>query len=254
MIRLLLAIGALLAGAGCGGETRAEVPVEPVSVVRSYPHDPGAFTEGLFFRDGRLFESTGLEGHSQIREVRLEDGKVLRQVDLPPDLFGEGIVDVGGELVSVTWQTGIGFRWRLRDFRRLARFSYPGEGWGMTRAGPDIILSDGTATLRFLDPHTFKERRRLKVTADGKPVVALNELEYVRGEILANIWQTNLIARIDPASGAVKGWLDVSALGRPAPGLGRDSVPNGIAYDAKRGRLFVTGKNWARLYEIRLPG
>ena len=229
------------------------VPVEAVTVVRSYPHDPTAFTEGLFFRDGKLFESTGLEGHSDIREVRLEDGKVLRRVTLPPDLFGEGIIDVGKEIVSVTWQTGVGFRWSIAGFRRKARFAYPGEGWGMTRIGRAILLSDGTATLRILDPATFKELRRLPVTAAGKPVASLNELEYVRGEILANIWQTNLIARIDPVTGAVKGWLDVSALPRPAPGVGRDAVPNGIAWDAAGQRLFVTGKNWPRLYEIRLP-
>lgn len=229
------------------------VPVEAVTVVRSYPHDPGAFTEGLFFRDGKLFESTGLEGRSDIREVRLEDGKVLRRVALPPDLFGEGIVDVGDEIVSVTWQTGVGFRWSIARLKRKTRFSYPGEGWGMTKVGRAILLSDGTPTLRFLDAANFKELRRLSVTTGGKPVNSLNELEYVHGEILANIWQTNLIARIDPASGAIKGWLDVSALPRPAPGTGRDSVPNGIAWDAARQRLFVTGKNWPRLYEIRPP-
>ena len=231
----------------------APPPVEPVTVVRSYPHDPTAFTEGLFFCDGLLFESTGLAGRSDIRAVRLEDGKVLRRVALPPNLFGEGIVNTGREIVSVTWQTGVGFRWDRGTFVQKARFTYPGEGWGMTRIGRQIMLSDGTSTLRILDPRTFGEVRRLRVTAAGRPVVNLNELEYVRGEILANIWQTNLIARIDPATGAVKGYLDVSTLGRPAPGAGRDSVPNGIAYDAARGRLFVTGKNWAKLYEIKLP-
>ncbi len=254
MRRGLLGWAALLLGA-CGGAAvpRGDAPVERVRVIREYPHDPAAFTEGLFFRGGRLFESTGLEGQSDIREVRLEDGKVLRRVALPPNLFGEGIVDTGDELISVTWRTGVGFRWTIADFRQTARFTYSGEGWGMTRLGREIVLSDGTPNLRVLDPVTFRLLRRIRVTTGGRSVGNLNELETVRGEILANIWQTNLIARIDPASGVVKGWLDVSGLPRPAAGRGIDSVPNGIAYDARHQRLFVTGKNWSKLYEISLP-
>ncbi|RYD63221.1 MAG: glutaminyl-peptide cyclotransferase [Sphingomonadales bacterium] len=242
----LLLVGAIAASAS------ARLPVSAAAVVKAYPHDPDAFTEGLLFREGKLFESTGLEGRSDIREVRLVDGKVLRRVAIPSTLFGEGIVDAGGEIVSVTWRTGKGFRWSIATFKRTGAFTYAGEGWGMTRLGREIVLSDGTPTLRFLDPVTFRERRRLTVTAEGKPLRNLNELEYVRGEILANIWQTDVIARISPATGQVIGWIDVSGLPRPPAGPNIDAVPNGIAWDAKGSRLFVTGKNWDKLYEVRL--
>ncbi|WP_093313650.1 glutaminyl-peptide cyclotransferase [Sphingomonas jatrophae] len=230
----------------------ARLPVAKAVVVKAYPHDPDAFTEGLFIRDGRLFESTGLEGRSDIREVRLSDGKVLRRAAIPPALFGEGIVDAGNEILSLTWRSGIGFRWSLDGFRKLGQFRYPGEGWGMTRLGADVVMSDGTPTLRFLDPKTLAERRRLTVTAEGRPLRNLNELELVRGEILANVWQTDLVARISPATGKVVGWIDLSGLSRPAAGPYTDMVANGIAWDGKRGRLYVTGKNWPQLYEIRL--
>lgn len=222
-----------------------------VRVVRSYPHDPAAFTQGLIYRDGKLYESTGLEGASTIREVRLEDGKVLRSVALPASLFGEGIVDWKRELISITWRSGIGFRWDRASFRKLGEFRYPGEGWGLTRNRREIIMSDGTAVLRFLDPVTLAERRRLTVVEDGLPLINLNELEWVKGEILANVWLTDTIARIDPRTGRVKGRIDLSAL-RPGAGRGDDEVLNGIAYDAARDRLFVTGKLWPRLYEIKL--
>jgi glutamine cyclotransferase len=230
-----------------------ELPVAVAEVVRTYPHDPGAFTEGLFFQDGALYESTGGEGRSTIRKVDLDSGRVLKSIAIPPGLFGEGIVAWKDQLLSVTWHGGTGFRWSFRDFRPAGRFSYAGEGWAMTRDRDHIILSDGTPVLRFLDPRTLQVTRRLPVTAEGVPLEQLNELEYVDGEILANVWQTNRIARIDPQSGAVKGWIDVSALTARIGATDPDSVPNGIAYDAARHRLFVTGKNWPLLFEIRLP-
>ncbi|HEX4080510.1 MAG TPA: glutaminyl-peptide cyclotransferase [Rhizomicrobium sp.] len=236
------------------GLARAELPVVPVQVVKTWPHDPHAFTEGLFFRDGLLYESTGLEGQSAIRVEDLATGRVLRGVAIPPELFGEGIVAWKDQLISVTWRSGTGFRWSLANFRRLGEFHYDGEGWGLTEDGRNIILSDGTPTLRFLDPLTLNVVRRLSVTADGQPVERLNELEWVKGEILANIWMTDRIARIDPASGRVKGWIDVGALARTIGDTDPDAVPNGIAYDSARNRLFVTGKDWPLLFEVRVPG
>jgi glutamine cyclotransferase len=248
-VRRAFALFLLLAAVPALAGDMARLP-SGVTVVRSYPHDPQAFTEGLIYRDGRLFESTGLTGLSTIREVRLGDGRVLRKVKLPPSLFGEGLVDWKDQLISVTWQTGLGFRWDRATFRKLGEFRYQGEGWGLTRNERDIILSDGSAVLRFLDPTTLKVRRRLKVTEGGVPLAYLNELEWVKGEILANIWLTDNIARIDPATGKVTGRIDLSGL--RAGGRSDDDVLNGIAYDSAGDRLFVTGKNWPRLYEIKL--
>lgn len=229
----------------------APLQAQGYRVVASYPHDSEAFTEGLFYLDGALYESTGLEGRSDIRKVRLEDGKVLRRVELPPHYFGEGIVPWKNQILSLTWQDGVGFRWRKEDFRKLGSFRYEGEGWGMTQDGAHIYMSDGTPQLRVIDPETFREIRRITVTYDGKPISYLNELEYVKGELLANVWLTSRIARIDPATGKVKGWIDLTTLVQ-AQGLGdTDAVLNGIAYDAEKDRLFVTGKNWPKLYEIQ---
>jgi glutaminyl-peptide cyclotransferase len=233
---------------------RAELPVATPQIVKIYPHDPHAFTEGLFFRDGLLYESTGLEGQSNIRAVDIASGRTLRSVVLPPGLFGEGIVAWKDHLISVTWQTGIGFRWSLKDFHQLGVFHYSGEGWGLTEDGRNIILSDGTPVLRFLDPDTLKVVRTLKVTAEGAPVERINELEYVRNEFLANIWMTDRIARIDPKTGAVRGWIDVSGLAVKAGATDPDAVPNGIAYDSTHDRLFITGKDWPYLFEVRVPG
>jgi glutaminyl-peptide cyclotransferase len=225
-------------------------PVYGYRVIATYPHDPGAFTQGLFYHQGHLYESTGLVGRSTLRKVRLEDGRVLQSVAIPPPLFGEGSVAFGREIISITWQNGIGFRWRLADLSKIGAFRYEGEGWGLTHNGRDLIMSDGTATLRFFDPATMRERRRVAVTENGVPVRQLNELEFVRGEILANVWMTDRIARIDPASGRVTGWIDLGSLAAATPRRDSDAVLNGIAYDAARDRLFVTGKNWPRLYEI----
>ncbi|NIJ34613.1 glutaminyl-peptide cyclotransferase [Sphingomonas oligoaromativorans] len=232
---------------------RAALPVEQAEVVRTYPHDTHAFTEGLLFRDGYLYESTGREGQSFIRKVDLATGRTVESVSLAPGIFGEGIVDWKDQLYSVIWHGGIGSRWTLKGFRHLGTFRYSGEGWAMTQDGRNVILSDGTPVLRFLDPRTLQVVRTLTVTAEGVPIRQVNELEYVRGEILANIWMTNAIARIDPTTGHVKGWIDVSALAAKVGATDPDSVPNGIAYDKVGNRLFVTGKNWPLLFQIRLP-
>jgi len=239
--------------------TASTLGAEPVTysyrVAATYPHDRRAFTQGLFFLDGQLFESTGHIGQSTIRRVNVEDGRVLQSVPIPPGMFGEGIVNWGNQIISITWQDGIGFRWDRESLRQTGTWRYPGEGWGLTQNGTDIIMSDGTAELRFLDPQTLRERRRVTVMANGQPVTQLNELEWVNGEVFANVWMTPRIARIDPATGNVTGWIDLTGLVREN-GDNEDSVLNGIAYDQQGDRLFVTGKYWPRLYEIDLaqPG
>lgn len=254
---LLLLSFVMLAGPAAPGlhtaPSDAMPPAAVPQVVRTFPHDPAAFTQGLLWHDGALYESTGLEGRSDIRRVRLEDGKVLQRTALPSALFGEGMALWKRDLVSITWRSGIGWRWDVASLKQKAEFRYPGEGWGLTQDGRNLILSDGTPELRFLDPVTFAERRRVRVTVAGRPLGNLNELEYVKGEILANIWQTALIARINPATGQVKGWLDLRPIASRVRASGPDAVLNGIAWDARRDRLFVTGKNWPTLFEIRLP-
>lgn len=246
MKRLLLALlGALTAAAPAAADT-------PWTLVHSFPHDPAAFTEGLFFHDGALFESTGLEGKSEIRKVSLKDGKVLERRVIPPPYFGEGIVNWKDRLISLTWRHRQGFVWKLAGFSPVSQFRYEGEGWGLTQDGTSLIMSDGTAQLRFLNPETLAEERRLTVRFDGRPVDRLNELEYVHGEILANIWYDHRIARIDPRSGEVIDWIDISPLIALNGASDDEAVPNGIAYDARADRLFVTGKNWTKLFEIRL--
>lgn len=245
-MRLLAAVALLLLGAAAA---RADIKWE---VVRTLPHDRKAFTQGLFVADGQLYESTGLVGRSELRAIRLEDGAVLRRVPIRRDLFGEGIAPWRDRIVSLTWQSGLGFIWRRRDFKQIGSFSYKGEGWGLTSSKTDLIMSDGTAQLRFLDPETLAERRRVTVRWQGEPVRNLNELEYVNGAIYANIWYDSRVARIDPATGMVDDWLDLAPL--VAKNMGGDSgaVLNGIAWDAKAGLLYVTGKNWPHLYALRL--
>ena len=221
-------------------------------IVHTYPHDTHAFTEGLFYRDGQLFESTGLVGQSTIRRVRLADGRVLQSVAIPAGPFGEGIIDWGNQIVSLTWQGGLGYRWDRRTLTRVGEWHYPGEGWALTRNATDIVMSDGTAQLRFLDPVTLAERRRLDVTIRGAPLQRINELEWVNGEIFANVWLTHFIVRIDPASGRVTGVIDLGPLAAENALGDGDNVLNGIAWDAAGRRLFVTGKNWPHLYEIQL--
>jgi glutamine cyclotransferase len=222
-------------------------------IVRTYPHDSRAYTQGLVYRDGVLFESTGLNGRSSLRKVRLETGEVLQQRPLDARYFGEGLVDWGGQLIQLTWQTNVGFVYDLDTFRPVRQFTYPGEGWGLTHDGTRLVMSDGAPSgeLRFLDPASLKELGRVTVRDQGRPVAMLNELEFVRGEVFANIYQTDRVARIDPASGRVTGWIDLSGLLTAAERRDTD-VLNGIAYDPAGDRLFVTGKLWPKLFEIKI--
>ena len=247
--RVALAVPLAAMATPGGAETRW-------TLVKTYPHDPAAFTEGLLIHDGLLYESTGLVGQSEIRVQRIKDGKVLRRVKVPSPYFGEGIVLWKTRLLSLTWRDGKGFIWSADTLRKTGEFAYGGEGWALTHDGRRLIMSDGTAQLRLLDPDTLKETGRISVRdGNGAPVPMLNELEYVDGEILANVWLTNRIARIDPATGLVKDWIDLSPLVKrvQADGAsGSDDVLNGIAWNATARRLYVTGKNWPRLFEIRL--
>ncbi len=250
---LLALVAAALAAAGCSPAPQSGEPPEyAYEVVHVYPHDPLAFTQGLFYLNGFLYEGTGLEGQSSIRKVRLETGEVLQRRDVPEAYFGEGIVNWNDTLLELTWTTQIGFVYGLTDFNPRRDFHYPGEGWGLTEDGKRIIMSDGSAQLRFWDPQTLEETGRITVTSAGEPVTRLNELEWVRGEIYANVWQTDRIARIDPANGKVTGWIDCHGLLSAADRTGQEDVLNGIAYDAQGDRLFVTGKKWPKLFEIRL--
>jgi len=233
--------------------TSISAPADSYQVVHTYPHDPGAFTQGLVYVDGHLYESTGLNGRSSIRMVDLYTGKVLQKFDLPANYFGEGLTDWGSTLIQLTWKAHKGFVYDRFTFALLRTFSYQGEGWGLTHDDKQLIMSDGSSYLRFLDPKTFREVRRLRVTDDaGHAVENLNELEWVRGEIYANVWQSDTIVRISPRTGKVLGKIDLGGiidkreLGNP------DAVLNGIAYDAAGNRLFVTGKLWPKLFEIRV--
>ncbi len=228
----------------------ATLPIYGYTVVRSYPHDPNAFTQGLEYVDGVLYEGTGLNGRSSVRRVNLETGNVLKQHNIGAEYFGEGITIFGSSLFELTWQSGLAFVYDRNTLAPKKSFRYSGEGWGLTHDGTNLIMSDGSEFLRFLDPATFAERRRLRVTGVGQPVKNLNELEYVKGEIFANVWMTDYIARIDPATGRVNAYIDLRGL-MPANDSSRD-VLNGIAYDETADRLFVTGKLWPRLFEIKL--
>jgi glutamine cyclotransferase len=229
----------------------ATLPTYGYTIVHSYPHDRDAFTQGLEYVDGVLYESTGLHGRSSIRRVNLETGAVLQKREIPREHFGEGITLFKSELFQLTWQSGIGFVYDRSTFTPRRSFKYAGEGWGLTHNDRQLIMSDGTEFLRFLDPATFAEQRRVRVTGLGLPVKNLNELEYVKGEVFANVWMTDFIARIDPASGRVSAYIDLRGL-MPARDVHPDAVLNGIAYDAAGDRLFVTGKLWPRLFEITL--
>lgn len=224
------------------------------TVVNSYPHDREAFTQGLFYNDGVLYEGTGQESGSSLREVELETGKVIRQHNLDPSLFGEGIALYDDRIYQVTWQNKIGFVYKKSDFSLLNRLYYQTEGWGLTTLGDKLVMSDGSNILYFLDPDMFTVTSRLEVYDDGKKVDKLNELEYINGEIWANIWTTDLIARIDPVSGKVNSYVDLSMLFPEARRREVNAdVLNGIAWDSISGRIFVTGKRWPLMYEIRVP-
>jgi glutamine cyclotransferase len=230
------------------------LPVFGYQVVRAYPHDPTAFTQGLQFVDGTLYEGTGLNGRSSIRKVKLETGEVLEKRDVPSQYFGEGITIWQSDLIELTWQSEVAFVYDKNTLQQKRTFKYLGEGWGLTHDGTNLIMSDGSDRLRLLDPATFAERRRLHVMDGEYAVRNLNELEYVKGEIYANIWLTDYIARIAP-DGHVVGWIDLSGLLSPAERLTAEAsggVLNGIAYDAAKDRLFVTGKLWPKLFEIKI--
>jgi len=223
-------------------------------VVKSYPHDPAAYTQGLIYLDGFLFESTGRYGESTLRRVgvELETGRIIQQHPVHPAYFAEGLAEWNGQLVQLTWRSNVAFVYDLASFSLRRTLKYTGEGWGLTRDQSVFILSDGTAQLRFLHPITFREIRRLTVTDGGVPVRDLNELEYIRGEVYANVWHTDRIARISPQTGRVVGWIDLRGLMVAGYRLDPEAVLNGIAYDAASNRLFVTGKLWPRLFEIEV--
>lgn len=221
------------------------------SVVSVYPHDRNAFTEGLVFEDGFLFESTGLYGESTLRRVELETGTVVHVHALPDEFFGEGITVFGDRIVQLTWQSRRGLVYSRDSFDLLREFSYDTEGWGITDDGSRLIMSDGTATLYFLDPETFERTGQVEVRDNNGPVTRLNELEYVRGYVYANVWMEERIAIVDPQTGQVEGWLDLSGI-QGSESLGVEDVLNGIAYDAVGDRLFVTGKRWSQVFEIEL--
>ena len=248
---ILAITSVFLSGQGSMPPSGSKVPKYGYTVVKSYPHDPKAYTQGLEYNGGVLFEATGLKGQSGVRKVELETGKVLQRRDVSSQHFGEGITVFKSDLVELTWQTHVAFVYDRTSFEPKKQFSYPGEGWGLTHDGTSLIMSDGTDELRYLEPTTFVEKRRLKVTASGAPLRNLNELEYVKGEIFANVWQTDYVARIDPATGKVTGYIDLRGLLSPAERAGTD-VLNGIAYDEAHDRLFVTGKLWPKLFEIKL--
>jgi len=266
IVRLLLALGVLGA---CSAQPAAQVQapiaapaaiaaapanrIYDYEVVAAYPHDKNAFTQGLVFADGQLYESTGQVGRSSIRKVDLETGRVRQQRDIEGPYFGEGIVNWKDRLIELTWQHQKGFIYDLNTFKTRGEWAYPGEGWGLTQDGRRLIMSDGTPDLRFLDPETLRETGRLRVTFNGKPLGALNELEWIKGEIWANVWTTDLIVRIDPATGHVTGRILLAGLLKPEDRAGSEpDVLNGIAYDAANDRIFVTGKQWPKLYEIKL--
>ena len=238
---------ALAASAACA------VPVFPVTVVAEFPHDTGAFTQGLHWHDGRLYESTGLYGRSSLREVELDTGRIVRSVDLDRREFGEDITVVGGHLIQLTWQNHYAHVWDLEAFEPVSRirYSHRAEGWGLAYDGDSLVTSDGSADLRFVDPDTFSVRRTLTVRANGEPLAQLNALQFIDGKLYANVWQTTRIAEIDPASGDVTAFIELAPL---LPHLGdvdlRVESPNGIAWDPDGGRLFVTGKLWPLLFEV----
>lgn len=221
-------------------------------VVKTFPHDREAFTQGLLYRDGFLFESTGLNGRSSVRKVVLETGAVVQQRSVAAEYFAEGLVDWDNRLIQLTWRSKVGFVYDLATFEPRKTFNYDGEGWGLARDATRIIMSDGSATLRFLDPQTLAETGQLQVTYEGKPLPQLNELEVVNGEIYANVWPTDFIAIIDPDTGRTTGRINLTGLLPAASRTHPVDVLNGIAYDAKGDRLFVTGKLWPTLFEIRL--
>lgn len=221
-------------------------------VVDTIPHDIGAFTQGLLYRDGIFYESTGLEGESSLRKVDAKTGKVLKKIDVPRPYFAEGMTLIGGKIYQITWRSQTCFTYDPETFAKTGQFYYDGEGWGLTDDGTTIIMSDGTPRIRFVDPSSFAVKSSVIVTDNGRPIDSLNELKYINGEIWANVWQTDRIARIDPATGHVIGWIDLSGLRPVSPNSDAGNVLNGIAYDAATKRIFVTGKLWPSVFQIEV--
>ncbi|MDO9316799.1 MAG: glutaminyl-peptide cyclotransferase [Gammaproteobacteria bacterium] len=244
----------------CAAQVQADIPVYDYTVVQTYPHNISSFTQGLQIHDGYLYEGTGLEGRSSLSQINLADGKVLKSKRLAQQYFGEGISIVGDKIFQLTWQSNIVFVYDLATFNSVTSHYHPTEGWGLTYDGSQLILSDGSASLQFIDPETFQVARKVEVQLEGQPVNSLNELEYINGEVWANVWQTNEIVRIDPQSGAVTGIVDLAGLVEQTRTGGDGAVLNGIAWvpnaestaTSGSGRLFVTGKLWGNLFEIEL--
>ncbi len=229
--------------------------VDGYRVIHAYPHDPQAFTQGIIYLDGHLYESTGLYGQSSLREEDLETGRVVREVNVPAQYFGEGLTNWGNTLIQLTWKAHVAFVYDRATFQLIKTLHYPWEGWGLTQDGRHLILSDGSSTLHVLNPQTLAEVRSIHVTDHGKPVDQLNELEYIHGEIYANVWMTDKIVRISPTTGKVLSTINMAGLLPAIEIRGRDAVLNGIAYDTEHNRLFVTGKQWPRLFQIEVvPG
>lgn len=252
----LLLIVSCAADSSIHGQEEGDVPVFGYQIVNSYPHDSMAFTQGLVYdRDDVIYEGTGLYGRSSLRQVDLKTGRVLQQINLPGNLFGEGIALWEESIVQLTWQSGLGLIYGKENLTQTGRFGYLTEGWGLTRDNHSLIMSDGSNILHILNPETFRESGRINVTAWGRPLNGLNELEYIKGEVYANVWPTSRIAIISPETGKVRGVIDLKGILPESRGFGEQvDVLNGIAYDAQSGRIFVTGKFWPRLYEIRLAG
>lgn len=234
------------------GKTNDKVPTYGYEVVRVYPHSVDAFTQGLEYRDGKLFESTGGEGESSLRLVALDTGNVLDKVDVPMPYFAEGITLLNGKIYQLTWQNQVGFIYDATTLSKIGQFNYQGEGWGLTNDGQSLILSDGSSQLRFLDPGNFKVTKTLTVRDETRSIDNLNELEYFNGEIYSNLWHQDLVAIINPQTGRVNGWIDLKGLLKPGEVSDPEAVLNGIAYDAASQRVFVTGKLWPKLFEIRV--
>lgn len=250
----ILVVTAVLACAPTTDAQRRPAPVQTYKLIATFPHDTTSFTQGLVFHDGQLYESTGLEGESTLRRVDITSGKTLQRIDVPSRYFAEGLAMVGDELLQLTWRSKIGFVYDRATFTQKRTFKYDTEGWGICYDGASrLVMSDGSDTLTFLDPKTFAPGKTLRVKDAGTPVGNLNELEWIEGEIWANVWQTDRIARISPNTGEVNAWIDLSTLYPRSERIPSADVMNGIAYDKATRRIFVTGKKWPRLYQIAVP-
>lgn len=247
-------VALVLALVSCLGQIgwTASAPVSGYRVVAKFPHSEESYTEGFFYLDGLFYEGTGLKGRSAVMAIDPATGNVLQRAELPAQYFGEGIVDWGSNLYEWTWESHVCFVYDRFSLRIVKQFGYTGEGWGMTRTAREIITSDGTSTLRFRDPATFKETRHVVVKDGAEAIDQLNELEYIKGEIYANVWHSDRIARISPRDGHVIGWIDLSGILPEDEKINGESVLNGIAYDAQHDRIFVTGKQWPAVFEIKV--